>query len=153
VASPRNWASRHRHLPADLSSIHRHEAPDGDRVLGSLPSRARIRVLRESGKSAAHHAGVELHAIDWVEPRSSTRSTRRSIQEEGRRRWLEHCPRRSVCSRFCRSAAGGRRVSQNLNGTATSPMCRTRVHSRAGITGTSLRAQFEMVRAEHWCTT
>src|SRR5579864_1136166 len=37
--------------------------------------------------------------------------------------------------------AGGRRVSQNLNGTATSPTCRTKVHSRAGITGTSLRAR------------
>jgi hypothetical protein len=42
VASPRNWASRHRHLPADLSSIHRHEAPHGVRVFGSLPSLERV---------------------------------------------------------------------------------------------------------------
>src|SRR5690242_20623529 len=50
-------------------------------------------------------------------------------------------PRPSVCSRFCRSAAGGWRASQNLNGTATSPTCRKRVHLRAGITSTNLRAR------------
>jgi hypothetical protein len=68
---------------------------------------------------------------------------RRQLKYQARRppALVRALSRLSVCFRFCRSAAGGWRGSQNLNGTATSPTCRRKVHSRDGITGTSLRAR------------